>query len=157
MQLTNSQKSMSVLDSAVMEAKRCGSKRRESVTTFGHVIVRTNIRASKPLTPHTATSRDFLLNSSPSKLQIFPSHHMKPISTREWTFADLLKQGERFHPVPRSKWTSEDLESRMKQYEESGAPFVIEGWNQHPRWPKKTFDVDFCRQYFRSRNEGMSI
>ncbi|KXN92231.1 hypothetical protein AN958_08684 [Leucoagaricus sp. SymC.cos] len=82
---------------------------------------------------------------------------MQPVSTRGWTLDELLQQGKRFYPVPRLSCTSQDLESQIKHHEESGKPFVIEGWNQHSRWPKKLFDVDFCGNYFQAKNEKITV
>jgi hypothetical protein len=49
---------------------------------------------------------------------------------------------------------SEDLEGQMKQHEELGVPFVVEGWHQHSRWPTKIFNLEFCLQYFQGKNES---
>ncbi|KAJ3568645.1 hypothetical protein NP233_g5586 [Leucocoprinus birnbaumii] len=82
---------------------------------------------------------------------------MQHVSTQGWTLDDLLQKGERFHPVPRSSFGSDDLESQIKRHEESGTPFVIEGWHKHSSWSKKAFSVDFCLQYFKGKKEKINV
>ncbi|KAF5358337.1 hypothetical protein D9756_001403 [Leucocoprinus leucothites] len=69
----------------------------------------------------------------------------------------LLVRGKRFQPVPRSSFRSEDLESQIKRHEESGTPFVVEGWNKHPSWPDRAFTVDFCLEYFQGKKEKINV
>lgn len=66
-----------------------------------------------------------------------------PISTQHWTFDSIVKCGARFHPVPRISATEADLSALIDGHEQSGIPYIIEGWHKHPNWPKDKFHIDW--------------
>lgn len=76
------------------------------------------------------------------------------ISSKGWSVEWLLKRSETFKLARRVSCTVDDLDNVIEQYEESDVPLVIGGWHQTSQWPKKVFNMDFCRQYFREENKG---
>ncbi|EKM82524.1 hypothetical protein AGABI1DRAFT_104482, partial [Agaricus bisporus var. burnettii JB137-S8] len=75
------------------------------------------------------------------------------ISSKGWSVEWLLKRSETFKLARRVSCTVDDLDNVIEQYEESDVPLVIGGWHQTSQWPKKVFNMDFCRQYFREENK----
>ena len=66
------------------------------------------------------------------------------ISTKNWSFDWLLKQGPRFMAVPRvSALEHYAMLKRIKQYEADGIPLVIEHWNRHQSWNSTIFSLDW--------------
>jgi hypothetical protein len=71
------------------------------------------------------------------------------ISTEGWTLESLVMLSENFHPIERVKATGphEDIQRAIIQYEEEGIPMIIEGWQEHEKWPKDLFTLDFFREH----------
>lgn len=64
-------------------------------------------------------------------------------STRGWSLDLLLETGPNFHNVHRVSATSPDLGNTIRNvFELKGRPLVIEGFHQHPRWPKEMFTLE---------------
>lgn len=64
-------------------------------------------------------------------------------STRGWSLDLLLETGPNFHDVHRVSATSPDLGNTIRNvFELKGRPLVIEGFHQHPQWPKKMFTLE---------------
>ncbi|KAI0341657.1 hypothetical protein BDW22DRAFT_1331922 [Trametopsis cervina] len=71
-----------------------------------------------------------------------------PISAKDWTFDNVLQQGERFKPVKRISALSPGLEiaRAIEQHEASGEPLIIEGYQKAEKWSKDLFNVDWLIQ-----------
>ncbi|KIM48921.1 hypothetical protein M413DRAFT_90130 [Hebeloma cylindrosporum] len=64
-------------------------------------------------------------------------------STRGWSLDLLLETGPNFHDVRRVSITSPDLRDTIRDvFEVKGRPLVIEGFHQHPQWPKEIFTLE---------------
>jgi hypothetical protein len=70
-------------------------------------------------------------------------HTLAMTSTRGWSLDLLLETGPNFHGVHRVSATSPDLGDTIRNvFEVKGRPLVIEGFHQHPQWPKEMFTLE---------------
>ena len=72
-----------------------------------------------------------------------------PYSCKGWSLEDLLKKGKKFVEIPRvNALQSPDVLSKcIDEYEIKGIPMIIEGWHNHPQWPKNLFSVDWLLKH----------
>lgn len=70
-----------------------------------------------------------------------------PISTKGWTADNLIALSEQFYLVQRVRANSASLSQEIEKFERSGVPLVVEGWQDHPHWPKSTFDIDWLASH----------
>lgn len=79
---------------------------------------------------------------------LLPSLHAAPLSTTSWTADSLLHSGPNFQPIPRVSAFSPGLSDAIATHLERGMPLVIEGWHEHPKWPKEIFDLKYLLEEF---------
>ncbi|KAF9052926.1 hypothetical protein BJ165DRAFT_1340122 [Panaeolus papilionaceus] len=68
--------------------------------------------------------------------------HAPVISTRGWSFDNLLAQSSNFLPVERVSFDSADLLTVIRDSEKNGTPLVIQGFHRHIKWPKSMFTLE---------------
>ncbi|KAF5315534.1 hypothetical protein D9611_004889 [Ephemerocybe angulata] len=77
------------------------------------------------------------------------SKQRSPISTQGWTFENVLGYGTNFRSIERVSATSSDtdIQQAIKRYEDEGIPIIIEGWQNHDKWPKGLFELDSFQKH----------
>ncbi|KAF6763941.1 hypothetical protein DFP72DRAFT_873813 [Ephemerocybe angulata] len=77
------------------------------------------------------------------------SKQRSPISTQGWTFENVLSYGTNFRSIERVSATSSDtdIQQAIKRYEDEGIPIIIEGWQNHDKWPKGLFELDSFQKH----------
>jgi hypothetical protein len=77
------------------------------------------------------------------------------VSSKEWTLENLLASGDRFCAVPRVSAFSDSLSSTIDKYEREGRPLIIQGWQQHSKWPNDMFHIDWFGEYGPQSEDGI--
>lgn len=79
-----------------------------------------------------------------------PDCHKVSFTTKDWSLEGLLKQGERFHSVPRVSAVggqSESLQETLLRYDKKTIPLVVEDWHKHPDWLGGKFNLEWLREH----------
>jgi hypothetical protein len=69
-------------------------------------------------------------------------------TTQGWLLDDLVLSGPRFQHAPRVSafLPPAQLLDTIAEHEKNGIPLVIDGWQNHPAWPKETFTLEWLEQ-----------
>ncbi|KZS96495.1 hypothetical protein SISNIDRAFT_407599 [Sistotremastrum niveocremeum HHB9708] len=67
------------------------------------------------------------------------------LSTRGWSFPELLGQGSRFKAIKRVHHASggSSGSNEADEAEMGGIPIIVEGWDDHTLWPREMFSADW--------------
>lgn len=85
-------------------------------------------------------------------------HTLTMTSTRGWSLNLLLETGPNFHDVRRVSATSPDLGDTIRNiFEIKGRPLVIEGFHQHPQWPKEMFTLEHFEKNMKENGEILPL
>ncbi|KAG1756605.1 uncharacterized protein EDB91DRAFT_1041222 [Suillus paluster] len=69
------------------------------------------------------------------------------ITTKGWTFTELVKKAPNFRPVDRVHFEDPTLTQTIRMHEDSGNPLIIEGFHEHESWPADLFTLDWLREH----------
>lgn len=94
---------------------------------------------------------DLIFNHDDDDMQDGPSTK-KTLTTKGWSMEFLLAQGDNFEQVPRVSALELDMD-RISDYNDIDTPLVIEGWHNHPKWPKDLFTIDKFRELSKDSSE----
>ncbi|KAG9318700.1 hypothetical protein JVU11DRAFT_796 [Chiua virens] len=77
-----------------------------------------------------------------------PSAYPRPlISTFGWELQSIVASSPNFRHIERVHYTSPNanVDLVIKEFERSGKPMIINGWNRHPRWPRSMFNIEWLK------------
>ncbi|EIN07219.1 hypothetical protein PUNSTDRAFT_71453, partial [Punctularia strigosozonata HHB-11173 SS5] len=70
------------------------------------------------------------------------------LSTKGWVLEELVRDSSNFQHVLRVRCNDPNLLVIIEDHERRAEPFIIEGWHEHPQWPRELFTVDWLLANF---------
>ncbi|KAL1674461.1 hypothetical protein EV122DRAFT_269454 [Schizophyllum commune] len=75
-----------------------------------------------------------------------PYHALRGVSTKEWSFDDIVASSDNFHPVKRVRYDS-DLTLALDEYKKSDIPLIIEGWHVSDAWDHELLSLNWFAKH----------
>ena len=72
------------------------------------------------------------------------------VPSSQWDLENVFRQGKNFKNIRRVSALSskEEVESVIKEHDESGEPLIIEGFHELKSWPHEVFSIDWLLQHY---------
>ena len=75
-----------------------------------------------------------------------PYHALRGVSTKDWSFDDIVASSDNFHPVKRVRYDS-DLTLALDEYKKSDIPLIIEGWHVSDAWNHELLSLNWFAKH----------
>ncbi|KAH7912236.1 hypothetical protein BJ138DRAFT_1084054 [Hygrophoropsis aurantiaca] len=69
------------------------------------------------------------------------------VTTKDWTLQNLVECAPHFRCIPRVSLQDPNLYKTIDYHEKEGIPLIIEGWQNHHKWPKDMFTLEWLREH----------
>ena len=75
-----------------------------------------------------------------------PYHALRGVSTKDWSFDDIVASSDNCHPTKRVQYDS-DLTLALDEYKKSDIPLIIEPWHASDAWDHELLSLNWFSKH----------